>query len=42
MIKKSTLIVLLCALVLGGAVYYFQWRSTKTVKPSEDASKLAG
>jgi len=41
MIKKSTLIVLLCALVLGGAVYYFQWRSTKIVKPSEDTSKLA-
>jgi hypothetical protein len=41
MIKKSTLIVLLCALVLGGAVYYFEWRSAKTVKPSEDTSKLA-
>ncbi len=41
MIKKSTLMVLLCALVLGGAVYYFEWRSNKTVKPSEDTSKLA-
>jgi hypothetical protein len=41
MIKKSTLIVLLCALALGGTVYYFEWRSTKTVKPSEDTSKLA-
>lgn len=41
MIKKSTLIVLLCALVLGGAVYYFQRKSNKTEKPSEDTSKLA-
>jgi hypothetical protein len=41
MIKKSTLIVLLCALVLGGAVYYFEWRSTKKEKPAEDTSKLA-
>jgi Domain of unknown function (DUF4340) len=41
MIKKSTLIVLLCAILLGGAVYYFQWRSTKTEKPPEDTSKLA-
>jgi hypothetical protein len=41
MIKKSTLIVLLCALVMGGAVYYFEWRSAKKEKPSEDTSKLA-
>lgn len=41
MIKKSTLIVLLSALVLGGAVYYLEWRSGKNAKPSEDTSKLA-
>jgi Domain of unknown function (DUF4340) len=41
MIKKSTLIVLVCAVALGGAVYYFQWRSSKTEKPSEDTSRPA-
>jgi Domain of unknown function (DUF4340) len=29
MIKKPTLIVLVCAILLGGAVYYFQWRKSK-------------
>jgi Domain of unknown function (DUF4340) len=29
MIKKPTLIVLVCAVFLGGAVYYFQWRKSK-------------
>lgn len=29
MIKKPTLIVLVCAIILGGAVYYFQWRKSK-------------
>jgi Domain of unknown function (DUF4340) len=41
MIKKSTLIVVVCAILLGGAVYYFQWRSSKTEKPLEDTSKPA-
>lgn len=41
MIKKSTLIVLLCAVVLGGTVYYFQWRSGKKPTASADTSKPA-
>lgn len=41
MIKKSTLIVLLCAALLIGGVYFFQWRSSKTEKPPEDTSRLA-
>lgn len=41
MIKKSTLIVLVCAALLIGGVYFFQWRSSKTEKPPEDTSKLA-
>lgn len=41
MIKKSTLIVVVCAILLGGTVYYFQWRASKAEKPPEDASKLA-
>jgi len=41
MIKKSTLIVVVCAIFLGGTVYYFQWRASKTEKPPEDTSKLA-
>jgi len=41
MIKKPTLIVLVCAILLGGAVYYFQWRSSKAPKPTEDNSKPA-
>lgn len=41
MIRKSTLIVLVCAILLGGAVYYFQWRSSKSPKSTEDNAKLA-
>jgi Domain of unknown function (DUF4340) len=41
MIKKPTLIVLVCAILLGGAVYYFQWRSGKSPKSTEDKSKSA-
>lgn len=41
MIKKSTFIVLLCAVVLGGAVYYFQWRSSKKPIAADDTSKPA-
>jgi Domain of unknown function (DUF4340) len=41
MIKKSTLIVLACAIVLGGAVYYFQRQSPKQSKTAKDTSKPA-
>jgi len=41
MIKKGTLIVLVCAVVLGGAVYYFDWKHGSVEKPAEDTSKPA-
>ena len=41
MIKKSTLIVLLCAIALGGTVYYITWRNSKKPAASEDTSKPA-
>ncbi len=42
LIKKSTLIVLLCAIVLGAGVYYFEKRSgSSTESASEDKSKPA-
>jgi hypothetical protein len=43
MIRKSTLFVLLAAIALGAAVYYFDWRRSQkeTEKPSSDADKLA-
>jgi hypothetical protein len=41
MIKKTTLLVLLCAVVLAGVVYYFDWKRGAKEKPPEDASKLA-
>src|SRR5271168_3236456 len=41
MIKKTTLLVLLCAVVLGGVVYYFDWKRGAKEKPAEDASMLA-
>lgn len=41
MIKKPTLIVLLCAIVLGGLVYYFDWKKGNEVKPAVNASKPA-
>lgn len=41
MVKKSTLIVLLCAVVLGGAVYYFNWRNSKKPIAADDSSKPA-
>jgi hypothetical protein len=41
MIKKPTLIVLLCALVLGGLVYYFDWKKGNEEKPAFNASKPA-
>jgi Domain of unknown function (DUF4340) len=41
LIKKSTLIVAVCAIALVGGVYFFQARSDKAEKPSEDTSKPA-
>jgi Domain of unknown function (DUF4340) len=41
MIKKPTLIVLVCAILLGGGVYYFQWHSSKHPTSTEDKSKPA-
>ena len=41
MIKKTTLLVLLCAAALGAAVYYFDWKKGNEPKPAADASKPA-
>lgn len=41
MIKKPTIIVLLCAVVLGGLVYYFDWKRGNEEKPAINASKPA-
>jgi Domain of unknown function (DUF4340) len=41
MIKKTTLFVLLSAIVLGAAVYYFDWTRGKKEKPDDDATRLA-
>jgi Domain of unknown function (DUF4340) len=41
MIKKTTLLVLLCAVVLGGLVYYFDWKRGNQEKPAANASKPA-
>src|SRR5574340_586178 len=41
MIKKSTLIVLLCAIVITSGVYFFQWRKSKQPATSTDNSKPA-
>jgi hypothetical protein len=41
MIKKTTLIVLLCAVALGAGVYYFDWKKGSEKKPDSDASKPA-
>ena len=43
MIKKSTLIVLLVAILGGGAVYYFDWQrgQKEAAKAVEDKSKPA-
>ncbi|HKS81819.1 MAG TPA: DUF4340 domain-containing protein [Candidatus Acidoferrales bacterium] len=40
MIKKPTLILLLCAIILGVAVYYFDYRKSLNAKPA-DTEKLA-
>jgi hypothetical protein len=41
MIKKTTLLALLCAVALGGAAYYFDWKKANDEKPSKDATKPA-
>jgi len=41
MIKKSTLIVLLCALIAGGGAYYWQYRHSKLPAAPKDTSKPA-
>jgi hypothetical protein len=41
MIKKSTLIVLLCAIALGGGVYYWQTRHANKSKTTKAKSKPA-
>src|SRR5690242_16481259 len=41
MIKKPTLIVLLCAVILGGLVYYFDWKKGNEATPAVAASKPA-
>ncbi|HEV3482687.1 MAG TPA: DUF4340 domain-containing protein [Candidatus Acidoferrales bacterium] len=41
MIKKPTIIVLLSAVVLGGLVYYFDWKRGNEEKPAINASKSA-
>ena len=43
MIKRTTLFFLLGAIILGAAVYYFDWRRSQkeSEKPAVDATKLA-
>ncbi len=41
MIKKTTLLILLCAVALGAAAYYFDWKKGSEPKPAADASKPA-
>jgi hypothetical protein len=41
MIKKPTIVVLLCAIVLGGLVYYFDWKRGNEEKPAINTSKPA-
>jgi hypothetical protein len=41
MIKKTTLLILICAVALGAAVYYFDWKKGSEPKPAADASKPA-
>jgi hypothetical protein len=41
MIKKPTLILLVFAIALGLAVYYFDWKRSQTEKPPVDTSKPA-
>ena len=39
--KKTTLMVLLCAIALGAGAYYFDWKKGNEKKPEEDKSKPA-
>ncbi len=41
MIKKTTLLILLCAVALGVAVYFLDWKKGNEPKPIADASKPA-
>lgn len=41
MIKKPTLIVLLCAAILGGVAYYFNWKQAKGAATPKDTTKPA-
>jgi len=41
MIKKPTLILLLCAIVLAVGVYYFDYKKSLNPRPAEDAPKSA-
>jgi hypothetical protein len=41
MIRKPTLLVLLCAVILGGGVYFFDWKNSDSTKSSESPSKAA-
>src|SRR5579863_5061999 len=41
MIKKPTLIILLCAVALGAGVYYFDWKKGNQEKPPANASNPA-
>jgi Domain of unknown function (DUF4340) len=41
MIKKPTLILLVFAIALGAAVYYFDWKRSQNEKPPADTSKPA-
>jgi hypothetical protein len=41
MIKKTTLLVLVCAAALGAGVYYFDWKKGDEAKPAADPSKPA-
>lgn len=41
MIKKSTLIVVLCAIIGAGGAYYWQWHRSKQPKTPKDTSKPA-
>jgi hypothetical protein len=40
-VKKTTLIVLLCAIALGAGVYYWDWKKGNETKPVADTSKPA-
>jgi len=40
-IKKATIVVILLAIGLAAAVYYFDWKKSQKEKPAEDASKPA-